>query len=63
MIANVKTEQCEGVRACVCWGRGDRLVWRKIFRNANFLPSDNIRPKLESIGYIIRCTFENYFKP
>ena len=28
-----------------------------------FLPSDNIRPKSQSIGYIIRRTFKNYFKP
>ena len=60
-IANVKMEQCEGV--CAYWGNGNCLVWSKIFRNANFLPSDNIRPKSESIGYIIRCTFENYLKP
>ena len=60
-IANVKTEQCEGV--CAYWGRGHCLVWSKIFRNAIFLPSDHIRPKAESTGYIIRCTFENYYKP
>ena len=28
-----------------------------------FLPSDNIRPKSQSIGYIIRGTFKNYCKP
>ena len=27
------------------------------------MPSDNIRHKSEFIGYIIQCTFENYFKP
>ena len=35
----------------------------KISWTALILPSDNIRPKLEAIGYIIRCSFENYFKP
>ena len=40
------------------WGRC------KLFgtRTALFLPSANIRPKSEPIGYIIRCTFRNYFK-
>ena len=47
----------------LCVGEGDCLVWSKIFQNAIFLLSDNIRPKSESIGYIIRCTFWNYFKP
>ena len=42
---------------------GFNLVLVKAPGNANFLPSDNIRPKAESIGYIVRCTFENYFKP
>ena len=60
MIFKDKTEQCEGV--CV-GGEGDCLVWSKMFRNSIFLPSDDIRPKSGSIGYIIRCTFENYFKP
>ena len=35
----------------------------KVSWTALILPSDNIRPKLEAIGYIIRCSFENYFKP
>ena len=42
---------------------GFNLVLVKAPGNANFLSSDNIRPKSESIGCIIRCTFENYFKP
>ena len=53
------------IRDCVLLRpfHGLDLVLVKAPGNANFLPSDNIRPKSESIGYIIRCTFENYFKP
>ena len=55
-----KTGHREGVRVCVR-GLGGGLFGLE--QNAIFLSSDDIRPKSESIGYIIRCTFENYFKP
>ena len=54
----------DSAKLCVCvFEERDCLIWSKIFRNAIFLPSDNIRPKSVSIGYIIGCTFDNHFKP